>query len=47
MLDGLLVSELGQPDNGGQSAYLARLLRRYAEFYLERPLRSLETPAAQ
>ena len=45
MLDRLLVSDLGQPDPDGGSAFLARLLRRYAEFHLERPLRSLETPA--
>ena len=47
LLNRVLASELGQPDGAHESAYLARLLRRYAEFHLERPLRSLETPATQ
>ena len=46
MLNRLLVSDLGQPD-GGEGAYLARMLRRYAEYHLERPMRSLEIPATQ
>lgn len=45
MLNRLLESELGQPDGAGEGAHLARLLRRYAEFHLERPMRSLEIPA--
>lgn len=41
-LNRLLGSELGQPGGLGETIQLTRLLRRYAEYHLERPLRSLE-----
>ena len=43
----LLASDLGQPGNPDETTQLTRMLRRYAEYHLERPLRSLEIPATQ
>ncbi len=41
----LLAADLGAPGGVDETIQLTRLLRRYAEFHLERPLRSLEAPA--
>lgn len=41
-LNRLLASDLGQPGSFDETVQLTRLLRRYAEYHLERPLRSLE-----
>jgi DNA repair protein RecO (recombination protein O) len=41
LLERLLSSDLGTPTDEPAAAYATRLLRRYAEYHLERPLRSL------
>lgn len=42
----LLTADFGQRGGVEETLQLTRLLRRYAEFHLERPLRSLEAPAS-
>ncbi len=46
-LNRLLASDLGQPHGLEETIQLTRLLRRYAEYHLERPLRSLEMPGGR
>ena len=46
-LNRLLASDLGQPGGLDETIQLSRLLRRYAEYHLERPLRSLEMSGGQ
>lgn len=42
LLNRLLAADLGHPGGVEETIQLTRLLRRYAEYHLERPLRSLE-----
>ena len=46
-LNRLLGSELGQPGGLDETIQLTRLLRRYAEYHLERPMRSLEASGSE
>jgi DNA repair protein RecO (recombination protein O) len=46
LLSRLLSSEFGEPASGEETDALTSALRRYAEFYLERPLRSFHMLAA-
>jgi DNA repair protein RecO (recombination protein O) len=46
LLSRLLSSEFGEPATGPETDALTQALRRYAEFHLERPLRSLHLLAA-
>ncbi len=45
LLERLLSSDLGVPAEESAAASATRLLRRYAEYHLERPLRSLGVAA--
>ena len=46
LLERLLVAEFGEPASSEETAAVTAALRRYAEFHLERPLRSLQLLAA-
>jgi DNA repair protein RecO (recombination protein O) len=45
LLGRLLATDFGQPAEATTTVELTQTLRRYAEYHLERPLRSLEAPA--